>query len=101
MVSIKDIENALSKVRSKGLRVIIRLRGTRNSIVMEREIRALSPEGNYISWATAFPAPPNQVIDAYGISTIEIYCGNQLIKQVNNWRDFMKELEAMGYCREA
>ncbi len=43
MVTIKDIEQVLTMVRNKGgLRVIIRLRKSRNMIALEKEIRALS-----------------------------------------------------------
>ncbi|WP_367834219.1 hypothetical protein [Vulcanisaeta sp. JCM 16159] len=39
MVTIKDIEQVLTMVRNKGLKVIIRLRKSRNMIALEREIR--------------------------------------------------------------
>ncbi len=40
MVTIKDIEQVLTMVRSKGgLKVIIRLRKSRNMIALEKEIR--------------------------------------------------------------
>ncbi|KUO80076.1 MAG: hypothetical protein RXR44_08170 [Vulcanisaeta sp.] len=99
MVTIKDIEQVLSMVRSKGLKVIIKLKGSRYMIVFEREIRALGPEGNYVAWTTAFLAPPHQVLDAYGISTIEIYCRGELIKQVSRWGDLVRELQSLDECR--
>ncbi|GAB6944503.1 hypothetical protein [Vulcanisaeta sp. JCM 14467] len=98
MVTIKDIEQVLTMVRNKGFRVIIRLRKSRNMIALEREIRALSPEGNYVAWASAFPAPPHQIIDAYGIVSIEIYCRNELIKQLSDWRELVKELQSLNEC---
>ncbi|MGC9153355.1 MAG: hypothetical protein ACP5GY_06435 [Vulcanisaeta sp.] len=99
MVTMKDIEQVLSMVRNKGFRVIIRLRNSRNMVVFEREIRALSPEGNYVAWATAFPAPPQQVLDAYGIASIEIYCRSNLIKQVTGWKELVRELQTLNECR--
>ncbi len=99
MVTIRDIEQVLTMVRNKGLRVIIRLRKSRNMIALDREIRALGPEGNYVAWASAFPAPPHQIIDAYGIASIEIYCGNELVRQVSDWRDLVRELQLLSECR--
>ncbi|MFB6471095.1 MAG: hypothetical protein TU36_007700 [Vulcanisaeta sp. AZ3] len=99
MVTIKDLEQVLLIVRSKGLRVIIKLKGTRSAIALEREIRALSPEGNYIAWTTAFPAAPHQVLDAYGIASVEIYCRGELIKQVGSWRELVRELQVINECR--
>ncbi|GAB6946899.1 hypothetical protein JCM16161A_10290 [Vulcanisaeta sp. JCM 16161] len=98
MVTIKDIEQVLAMVRNKGFRVIIRLRKSRNMIALEKEIRALSPEGNYVAWASAFPAPPHQIIDAYGIASIEIYCRNELIKQLSDWKELVKELQTLNEC---
>ncbi len=99
MVTMRDIQEVLSIVRSKGLRVVFRLRGSRYMVVFEREIRVLSPEGNYVAWSTAFPAPPHQVLDAYGISAIEIYCRGELIKQVSKWGELVKELQLLNECR--
>lgn len=58
----------------------------------------MSPEGNYVAWASAFPAPPHQIIDAYGIVSIEIYCRNELIKQLSDWRELVKELQSLNEC---
>ncbi|BDR91547.1 hypothetical protein [Vulcanisaeta souniana] len=99
MVTIKDIEQVLTMVRNKGLRVIIKFKKSRNMMALEKEIRALSPEGNYVAWASAFPAPPHQIIDAYGVASIEIYCGGELVRQVSDWRELVKELQLLNECR--
>ena len=98
MVTIKEIEQVLTMVKNKGLRVIIRFKKSRNMMVLEKEIRALSPEGNYVAWVSAFPAPPHQIIDAYGITSIEIYCRGELVRQVVDWRELVKELQMLSEC---
>ncbi|WP_243677959.1 hypothetical protein [Vulcanisaeta distributa] len=51
-----------------------------------------------MAWASAFPAPPHQIIDAYGIASIEIYCRNELIKQLSDWKELVRELQLLNEC---
>ncbi len=98
MVGIREFEDVVRAVKSKGLRVIIKLKKTRHVMAIENEVRALSPEGTYVSWSKAFPMPPHEVLDAYGVESIEIYCKGQLLRKVSSWRDFVKELQYLGNC---
>lgn len=100
MVSLKELEQIVSISRERGLKIVIRLKRSKNSILIDKEVKAIDEFDKIISWAKAFPIPPNQVIDSYGINVIEIYCKNNLIKQFKSWQELLKNIDKLPICFE-
>jgi len=92
VVTLREIELILSTTRRTGARVLVKLRGSKYSIAMDRELRAVDQEGKSVPWGSAFPTAPQQVIEAYGIKEIEIQCGGQRI-HVTDWKSLLEALK--------
>ena len=97
MVTLKEIEDVIKKCREKGLKIVIKFKKSRYGIVINREIKAIDEYGKPMSWAKAFPIPPNQVIDSYGITLIEIYCNENKIYECKSWKELIQNIEKI-YC---
>ncbi len=98
MVSLKELEQVVSSARKLNLKIIIRFRKTRNSILIDKEIKALDEYGKVTSWSRAFSIPPNQAIDTYTISSIEVLCGDEVIAAFNRWSDLLRSLNTLQRC---
>ena len=93
MVTLRELEELVQRSRRYDLKIRIKFKGTKYSVLIDKEIRALDEMGNPTSWSKAFPLAPHQALTNYPLDSVQVECGGEVIWSGESMSELLKAID--------
>ncbi|GGP21818.1 hypothetical protein GCM10007981_15170 [Thermocladium modestius] len=93
MVTLRELEELVQRSRRYDLKIRVRFKGTKYSVLIDKEIRALDEAGKAMSWSKAFPLAPHQALTNYPLDSVQVECGDEVIWSGKSMSELLKVID--------